>query len=40
MSRLFLTLNVTVKDGERAILMRDVRFERVLDPGRYRLRRL
>jgi len=37
MSRLFLTLNVTVKDGERAILMRDGRFERVLEPGRYRL---
>jgi regulator of protease activity HflC (stomatin/prohibitin superfamily) len=37
MDRRFLTLNVTVKDGERVILLRDGRFERVLDPGRYRL---
>ena len=37
MSRLFLTLDVTVKDGERAILKRDGRFERVLEPGRHRL---
>ena len=37
MSRLFLMLDVTVKDGERAILKRDGRFERVLEPGRHRL---
>ena len=37
MSRLFLTLDVTVKDGERAILKRNGRFERVLEPGRHRL---
>ena len=37
MSRLFLTLDVTVKDGERAIVKRDGRFERVLEPGRHRL---
>jgi regulator of protease activity HflC (stomatin/prohibitin superfamily) len=30
-------LDVTVKDGERAILKRDGRFERVLEPGRHRL---
>jgi len=36
-SRLFLMLDVTVKDGERAILKRDGRFERVLEPGRHRL---
>jgi regulator of protease activity HflC (stomatin/prohibitin superfamily) len=32
--RLF-TLRVTVKDGERAFLMRNGRFERVLEPGRH-----
>ena len=37
MSRLFLTLDVTVKDGERAIVKRDGRFELVLEPGRHRL---
>ena len=37
MSRLFLTLDVTVKDGERAIVKRDGRFERVLEPGRHRM---
>ena len=33
MSRHFLMLRVTVKDGERAFLMRNGRFERVLEPG-------
>jgi regulator of protease activity HflC (stomatin/prohibitin superfamily) len=37
MNRRFWTLRVTVKDGERAILLRDGRFERVLEPGRHRL---
>ena len=32
-----LTLRVTVKDGERALLARDGRFERALAPGRHRL---
>jgi regulator of protease activity HflC (stomatin/prohibitin superfamily) len=32
-----LTLRVTVKDGERALLLRNGRYERVLDPGRHRL---
>ena len=32
-----LTLDVTVKDGERAFLTRNGRLERVLEPGRYRL---
>ena len=32
-----LTLRVTVKDGERALLARDGRLERVLAPGRHRL---
>jgi regulator of protease activity HflC (stomatin/prohibitin superfamily) len=31
-----LTLRVTVKDGERALLARDGRLERVLEPGRHR----
>jgi regulator of protease activity HflC (stomatin/prohibitin superfamily) len=35
--RLFWTLRVTVKDGERAILLRNGRFERVLEPGRHTL---
>ncbi len=37
MSRSILTLHVTVKDGERALLTRNGRFERVLEPGRHRL---
>jgi regulator of protease activity HflC (stomatin/prohibitin superfamily) len=37
MFRQFLMLRLTVKDGERAFLMRDGRFERVLGPGRHRL---
>ena len=32
-----LTTNVTVKDGERALLTRSGRLERVLAPGRHRL---
>ena len=32
-----LMLNVTVKDGERALVKRDGRLERVLEPGRHRL---
>lgn len=32
-----LTLNVTVKDGERAFLTRNGKLERVLAPGRHRL---
>jgi regulator of protease activity HflC (stomatin/prohibitin superfamily) len=32
-----LTTDVTVKDGERALLSRDGRLERVLEPGRHRL---
>lgn len=32
-----LMLNVTVKDGERALLTRNGRLERVLGPGRHRL---
>jgi len=37
MNRHLLTLRVTVKDGERALLARNGRFERVLEPGRHRL---
>jgi regulator of protease activity HflC (stomatin/prohibitin superfamily) len=37
MNRRFWTLRITVKDGERAILLRDGRFERLLEPGRHRL---
>ena len=37
MNRHFLMLRLTVKDGERAFLMCDGRFERVLGPGRHRL---
>lgn len=37
MSRHLLMLRVTVKDGQRAILTRNGRFERVLEPGRHRL---
>jgi len=32
-----MMLRVTVKDGERALLTRNGRFERVLEPGRHRL---
>jgi regulator of protease activity HflC (stomatin/prohibitin superfamily) len=35
MNRHLLMLRVTVKDGERAFLMRDGRFERLLEPGRH-----
>jgi hypothetical protein len=37
MNRHFLMLRLTVKDGERAFLMRNGRFEQVLGPGRHRL---
>ena len=37
MSRTLFTLRVTVKDGERAILTRNGRFERALEPGRHTL---
>ena len=37
MSRSIMMLRVTVKDGERALLTRNGRFERVLEPGRHRL---
>jgi len=37
MNRHFLMLRLTVKDGERAFLLRNGRFERVLGPGRHRL---
>ncbi|HMK78020.1 MAG TPA: SPFH domain-containing protein [Xanthobacteraceae bacterium] len=37
MLRQFLMLRLTVKDGERAFLLRNGRFERVLGPGRHRL---
>jgi regulator of protease activity HflC (stomatin/prohibitin superfamily) len=37
MFRHFLMLRLTVKDGERAFLLRNGRFERVLGPGRHRL---
>ena len=33
----FLTAKLTVKDGERALLTRNGRIERVLGPGRHRL---
>jgi regulator of protease activity HflC (stomatin/prohibitin superfamily) len=32
-----MTLRVTVKDGERAFLVRNGRLERVLEPGRHTL---
>jgi len=35
MSRTLFTLRVIVKDGERAILTRNGRFERALEPGRH-----
>jgi regulator of protease activity HflC (stomatin/prohibitin superfamily) len=37
MSTYALWTRVTVKDGERVLLLRDGRYERVLAPGRYRL---
>jgi regulator of protease activity HflC (stomatin/prohibitin superfamily) len=37
MNRHLLMLRVTVRDGERALLTRNGRFERVLEPGRHRL---
>ena len=37
MTRHWLMLHVTVKDGERAFLSRNGRLERVLEPGRHRL---
>jgi regulator of protease activity HflC (stomatin/prohibitin superfamily) len=37
MNRNLLTLRITVKDGEYALLMRNGRFERALGPGRHRL---
>ena len=37
MNRHFVMLRVTVKDGERAIVTRDGRFEQVLEPGRHTL---
>ena len=37
MNRSILMLSVTVKDGERAFLTRNGRFERVLEPGLHRL---
>jgi regulator of protease activity HflC (stomatin/prohibitin superfamily) len=37
MNRYLFTLRVTVKDGERAFVTRDGRFERVLEPGRHKL---
>jgi regulator of protease activity HflC (stomatin/prohibitin superfamily) len=37
MNRSFLMLSVTVKDGERAFLTRNGRFERVLEPGLHRV---
>ena len=33
----FLMTHVTVKDGERALLTRNGRLERVFEPGRHRL---
>jgi len=33
----FLMTHLTVKDGERALLTRNGRLERVLEPGRHRL---
>jgi regulator of protease activity HflC (stomatin/prohibitin superfamily) len=37
MTRHLFILRVTVKDGERAFLMRNGRFERLLEPGRHTL---
>lgn len=35
MKRSLLSLTITVKDGERALLLRDGRYDRVLNPGRH-----
>lgn len=37
MLKIPFTLSLTVKDGERALITRNGRYERVLGPGRYRL---
>ena len=37
MTKRLLFLDLTVKDGERALLTRNGRLERVLEPGRHRL---
>jgi len=37
MTRFLLMLRVLVKDGERALLLRNGRYERVMAPGRHRL---
>jgi regulator of protease activity HflC (stomatin/prohibitin superfamily) len=37
MDRHLFTLSVTVRDGERALVTRDGRFEQVLEPGRHSL---
>ena len=37
MNRYLFIARVTVKDGERAFLLRNGRFERVLEPGRHAL---
>ena len=37
MNRRLLMLRVIVKDGERALLTRNGRFEQVLEPGRHSL---
>jgi regulator of protease activity HflC (stomatin/prohibitin superfamily) len=37
MNRHLFTLSVTVRDGERALVTRDGRFEQVLEPGRHKL---
>jgi regulator of protease activity HflC (stomatin/prohibitin superfamily) len=37
MTRYLIWLTVVVKDGERVLLLRNGRYERVLNPGRYRL---
>jgi regulator of protease activity HflC (stomatin/prohibitin superfamily) len=37
MDRHLFTLSVTVRDGERALVTRDGRFEQVLEPGRHKL---
>ena len=37
MDRHLFTLRVTVQDGERAIITRNGRFERVREPGRHTL---
>src|SRR5688500_13682074 len=37
MSRYWIWLTVEVKAGERVLLLKNGRYERVLEPGRYRL---